>query len=55
MVQNATDAINCLLKSLKWKAGDVVCIPNTAYACVRQTCNWIRDYYGVEIFNVPFC
>jgi selenocysteine lyase/cysteine desulfurase len=37
LVQNSTDAINCLLKSLKWKAGDTIAIANTAYACVRKT------------------
>ena len=37
MVQNATDAYNCLVKSISWEEGDVIAIPNTAYACVRKT------------------
>lgn len=37
LIQNATDGINCLLKSLLWKNGDVILIPNTAYPCVRKT------------------
>jgi selenocysteine lyase/cysteine desulfurase len=37
LVQNATDAFNCLAKSMVWKAGETIAIPNTAYACVRKT------------------
>ena len=42
MVTNATDAINCLAKSLTGEEGDVVLIPNTAYASIRKTFYWLR-------------
>ena len=47
LVQNATDAYNCLLKSMEWNEGDVIVLPNTAYAAIRKTTEWIRDRYGV--------
>ncbi len=37
LVQNATDAFNCLVKSMKWTAGDIVLLPNTAYSSIRKT------------------
>lgn len=37
IVQNATDAINCIAKSLRWSPGDVVLLPNIAYASIRKT------------------
>jgi selenocysteine lyase/cysteine desulfurase len=52
LVQNATDAINCLVKSIKWNEGDCILLPSTAYSCVRKTCNVVRDRYGVNIVDV---
>lgn len=37
IVQNATDAFNCLAKSLPWKGGETIALPNTAYASIRKT------------------
>ena len=47
LVQNATDAYNCLLKSMEWNEGDVIALPNTAYTAIRRTTEWIRDRYRV--------
>lgn len=52
IVQNATDGFNCVAKSLKWSAGDVILLPNIAYASIRKTCNVISDRYGVTIADV---
>lgn len=52
MVQNATDAINCLTKSLQWSAGDVVLLSNLAYASIRKTIYVLRDRYGITILEV---
>lgn len=46
-VQNATDGINSLLKSLKWQTGDVILLPNIAYACVRKTVVVLQERYGI--------
>jgi selenocysteine lyase/cysteine desulfurase len=52
MVQNATDAINCLAKSLLWSPGDVVLLSNLAYASIRKTIYVLRERYGVTILEV---
>jgi selenocysteine lyase/cysteine desulfurase len=54
ITQNATDAFNSLMKSLEWKEGDIVLLPNIAYAAIRQTMNWIRDRYKIVIQDVIF-
>ena len=54
MVQNATDAFNGLMKSLDWKVGDIVLLPNTAYASIRKTVEWLRDKYGITILDVNY-
>lgn len=51
-VENATDGINCVLKSQTWSEGDVVLIPNTAYACVRKTVNWLKDRFNITVLEV---
>jgi len=52
LIQNATDGINCLLKSMSWKNGDAILIPNLAYPCVRNTVNVLRERYNIEIVDV---
>jgi selenocysteine lyase/cysteine desulfurase len=52
IVQNATDGFNCIAKSLKWAAGDVILLPNIAYASIRKTSNVISERYGVTIADV---
>lgn len=42
IVQNATDAINCIAKSITWKAGEVILLPNIAYPSIRKTINVIQ-------------
>jgi hypothetical protein len=41
-----------LAKSLSWKAGDTIALPNTAYASIRKTVEWLRDRYAIKILNV---
>jgi selenocysteine lyase/cysteine desulfurase len=52
IVQNATDAINCIAKSLKWSEGDIVLLPNIAYASIRKTITVLKERYGVIIVDV---
>jgi selenocysteine lyase/cysteine desulfurase len=53
-VENATDGINCILKSFNWNEGDVVLIPNTAYACVRNTVVSLKDRYKITVLTVTY-
>lgn len=41
-----------MAKSLSWKAGDTIALPNTAYASIRKTVEWLRDRYAIKILNV---
>jgi selenocysteine lyase/cysteine desulfurase len=52
IVQNATDAFNCIAKSMKWAQGDVVLLPNIAYASIRKTVTVLKERYGVVIEDV---
>lgn len=52
IVQNATDGINCIAKSLKWTSDDAVLLPNIAYASIRKTITVIKERYGVTIVDV---
>lgn len=42
IVQNATDAINCIAKSITWKAGEVILLPNIAYSSIKKTISVIQ-------------
>lgn len=53
IVQNATDGINCVAKSLKWTSDDAVLLPNIAYASIRKTINVLKERYGITIVDVP--
>lgn len=53
-VHNATEAANCLLKSMKWKEGDVLLLPNIAYASVKKTVSVLKDRYGITVLEIDF-
>jgi selenocysteine lyase/cysteine desulfurase len=42
IIQNATDGINCIAKSMKWSQGDVILLPNIAYASIRKTITVVK-------------
>jgi selenocysteine lyase/cysteine desulfurase len=52
LVQNATDAMNCMVKSLKWAEGDIVLLPNTAYGSFRKTIAALKDRYNITVLDV---
>lgn len=54
MIQNATDGINSLLKSLNWTKGDVIALPNTAYSCVRKTVDYLIEKFEVTVLPIVF-
>lgn len=54
IVQNATDAINSLVKSLTWEKGDTIVLTNMTYSCVKKTIDWLCERYGVKILSVNF-
>lgn len=52
MVENASDGFNGFAKSIKWNEGDVIAIPNTSYAMVKQTVNYLVEKYKVKVLTV---
>lgn len=54
IIQNATDRINCIAKSMKWTSNDAILLPTTAYASIRKTITVIKERYGVTIVDVRF-
>jgi selenocysteine lyase/cysteine desulfurase len=52
MVENASDGFNGFAKSIKWKEGDVIAMPNTSYAMVKRTVDYLIDKYKVRILSV---
>lgn len=56
MVENATQAVNAILRSMTFKPGDQILINDQTYNAVKNTVRWIAGRYGVEIVQVdlPF-
>ncbi|CAM6000977.1 unnamed protein product [Sphagnum balticum] len=51
LVENASDGFNGFMKSIKWKEGDVVAMPNTSYAMVKRTIDYLIDKYKIKILS----
>ena len=52
LVQNITDAFNCLTKSLEWSQGDTVLLPNTAFKANRNTILFLQEKFKFSILEV---
>lgn len=52
MVENASDGFNGFAKSIKWNEGDVIALPNTSYAMVKKTADYLVDKYKVKLLTV---
>lgn len=56
MVENATQAVNAVLRSLVFAPGDQILITDQTYNAVKNTVRWIASRTGAEIVQVdlPF-
>jgi len=56
LVDNATAAVNAVLRSIRWRAGDRILITDHTYGGVRKAVQYICDRYDVELIEarVPF-
>jgi len=52
LVENASTAINAILRSLPWKKGDKVLVLSTVYSMVTNVLQWYVVTYGIEIVKV---
>ena len=53
LVENASSAVNSILRSLKLKKGDIVIYFSTAYGMVKNTCKWLEQFEGIEVIEIP--
>jgi len=55
-VENATDAVNAVLRSQAWQPGDEIVMANHTYPAVRHTVRFIAARHGVQIREavIPF-
>ncbi|CAM9330703.1 unnamed protein product [Phaeothamnion confervicola] len=49
LVENASAAVNAVLRSLPWAAGDGILLLSTAYKMVRNVAQFLVDAHGVRI------
>lgn len=55
-VDNATTAINAVLRSFPWRTGDEIVVADHAYLAVRHTVDFVARRYGLRIktARIPF-
>lgn len=51
LVENATAAINAVLRSLRWQAGDRIVLANHAYPAVRHMVQFIAERHGLTVIE----
>jgi len=56
MLENATQAVNAILRSLSLRPGDEILVTDQTYAAVRNTARWVAARSGATIVQVdlPF-
>ena len=52
LIENASDAVNLVMKSLLTKTGEKVLLFDFAYNMVVKTVEYLRDYRGIEIITL---
>jgi len=52
LVENASTAVNSILRSLPWKKGDKILVLSTVYTMVTNVMQWYVETVGVEIVKV---
>lgn len=55
-VENASNGINAVLRSIAWRAGDEIVLADHAYAAVRNTVAFLAQRFGVNVrlAKIPF-
>lgn len=53
LVENASSAVNSILRSIGFKKGEKVLHLSTAYGMVIETLSWLKDTIGIETIVIP--
>ncbi len=53
LIENASGAINAILRSLGLKAGDILLDFSTAYPPFKQFYQWLEATAGIQVLEVP--
>ena len=51
-LDNASSGMNAVLRSLQWKAGDILFIIGSVYAVFTNVAAWLTAQYGVRVVHV---
>ena len=53
LVESASTAVNSILRSFPFGAGDILVMFSVAYPMVKFTAQWLADQYQVQVVQVP--
>jgi selenocysteine lyase/cysteine desulfurase len=48
IVENVTEGLNSILKSIQYKAGDILLIYDTAFLVVKEICRYLEEKYKCQ-------
>ena len=56
LIENATSGVNTILRSLEFKPGDEILVPDHAYQACRNTIDFVSNRWGAKVVtvNIPF-
>lgn len=56
LLENATDGVNAVLRSVDWRPGDEIVVANHAYPAIRNTAGFVAQRFGLTVVeaHVPF-
>ena len=53
LVDNATSGVNTIMRSLEFRKGDEILVPDHAYQACRNTIDFVAQRWGAKVVTVP--